>query len=305
MLLALPACGTVSSGQVGQFGSASASLAADARRAFELAAETSVERNLYDVAGDPNRGPTDATFEGLFTGDVGMPGGREKAARLALRVQILDQLSSYASALQQLADADVTEDIDEAARKLNGALVGLGRTFEKAAGKSLPIRDADLGAIATAVNAIGKTVAEVKRRAAIRTAIEKADPAVQAATALVAADLGSESELAAFVRQAISNSRGSLQQAYNLQRVRPGSTFDERFEMLARIRQLYEAEINSPAFFAAVSDGTRAVGAAHAALKQAVDDGDFSSAEVAKRIGELEVHAKSVRDFHKSLRPRG
>jgi len=301
LALAAAGCGSVSLSQVKQFGAASTSLSEQARRAFELADAATVDRNLYDVAGDPAKGPTDRTFQGLFTGDAALPGGQERAERLARRLDVLDQLARYASALQALAEAEVAGDIDDAARGLNGALTGLGKTYRTASGRDLPLGDAEIGAITTAVNAIGKTVAEARRRAALRTVIVRADPAVQAATQLIAGDLGRDSELARFVAEAIGNSRGSVQQAYNLERTRPTSTFDVRHGMLLRARQLYQAEASAPAFFAAVSDGAAAVGRAHAALRRAVEGDDFSSAEAARLIGELEDHVASVRKFSRSL----
>lgn len=296
-LAALVGCASTLT-QVKQFGSASKTLGEHARSAFDLAATASVDRHLYDVAGDPNKGPTDATFQGIFTGDGA---ARGEAERLALRLRVLDQLSNYSTALQLLAEADFDKDIDSAAKDLNGSLIGLRDTFKSATGEDLPITDADFGAIATAVNAIGKAIARNKQQVAIKTTITKADPAVQKATALIAQDLGQDSDLAGFVKEAISNSRGSVQQAYNLERVRPNSTFDARYAMLVRARQLYDAETNTPAFFAAVSKGASAVGKAHSALRSAVEADDFSSAEAAKRIGELEVYVKSVRAFYSSL----
>lgn len=301
-LAALVGCASPSLTQVKQFGLASSTLGEHARSAFDLAATASVDRQLYDVAGDPSKGPTDETFEGLFTGDAGVPGGQERAERLALRLRVLDQLSNYSSALQQLAEADFDKDIDAAAKDLNGSLIGLRDTFKEASGRDLQLTDDDIGIIATAVNAIGKAIAEAKRRAAIKTTITKADPAVQRATALIASDLGQDSDLASFVKEAISNSRGSVQQAYNLERVRPASTFDTRYALLVRARQLYDAEAKTPTFFAAVSKGAAAVGTAHSALSKAVQADNFSSAEVAKRLGELEVYAKSVRAFYSSIR---
>lgn len=304
LLVASAGCGSVSLSQVKQFGAASSALGDHARKAFDLAATASTDRNIYDVAADPKKGPTDATFQGLFTGDSGVLGGKDKAERLALRLRVLDQLASYSSALQRLAEADFDKEIDAAAKDLNGSLVGLRDSYRKASGSDLPISDADLGIIATAVNAIGKAVVEAKRRAAIKTTIVKADPAVQKATGLIVADLGRESELASFVQQALSNSRGSVQQAYNLERERPGSTFEARHALLVRARQLYDAEIGTPPFFAAVSDGAAATGKAHAALRRAVEGDDFSSAEAARLIGELEAQVKSVQAFYKSIREK-
>jgi hypothetical protein len=303
LIVTVAGCGSVSLSQVRQFGSASSSLGDHARKAFELAATASVDRNLYDVAADPQKGPTDATFEGLFTGDSGVPGGKEKAERLVLRLRVLDQLANYSGALQQLAEANFDKDIDAAAKDLNGSLVGLRDTFKKASGNDLPITDTDIGIIATAVNAIGKAIVEAKRRAAIKTVITTADPAVKTATALIASDLGGASDLASFVKEALSNSRGSVQQAYNLDRSRPTSNFDTRYSLLLRARQLYDAEANTPAFFAAVSEGALAAGKAHQALRKAAEGDDFSSAEAAKLIGQLEVYVKSVQAFYKSLQP--
>jgi hypothetical protein len=292
----------VSLTQVKQFGVASSALGDHAREAFRVADAASLDRNIYDVAGDPQRGPTDATFQGLFAGDAGVLGGKEKAERLASRLAALDQLGAYSSALQELAEADVGKDIDAAAAKLNGSLIGLRNTYKKASGRDLPLSDADIGVIATAVDAIGRGVVEAKRLAAIKSVIVRADPAVQSVTGLIAAELGSASDLASFVQAALSNSRGSVQQAYNLERLRPTSTFDARYAMLLRARQIYDAEMATPAFFAAVSEGAAAAGQAHRALREAVEVDRFSSAEAAKLIGELEVHVKSVQAFHKTLR---
>jgi hypothetical protein len=295
-------CGTVSLSQVRQFGTASSSLAEHTRKAFELASTASTERNIYDVAADPQKGPTDKTFQGIFTGDVGTPDGQQKAERLTLRLRVIDQLGDYSSALQKLAEADFDKDIDAAAKDLNGALVGLRQTFKNASGKDLPLSDADIGIIATAVNAIGKAVVETNRRTAIKTVIIRADPGVQNATVLIALDLGRDSELADFVKQSLRNTRGSVQQAYNLERNR--LSFESRYSLLIRARQFYNAETTAPAFFAAVSEGARAVGKAHHALKTAVETDQFSSAEAAKFIGELETYAKSVQAFDKSLQPK-
>jgi hypothetical protein len=301
LVLTCSGCATVSLSQVKQFGSASSSLGEHARKAFDLAATASVDRNIYDVAADPNKGPTDSTFQGLFTGDVGVPGGKEKAERLGLRLHALNALSNYSNALQQLAEANFATDIDTASKDLNGSLVALRSTYQKASGKDLPLTDADIGIVAMAVDAIGKAVVEAKRRAAIKTIIIKCDPAVQTTAKLITSDLGRDSELASFVTQALSNSRGSVQQAYNSERLRPTSTFDSRYAMLLRARQLYDAEMGTPAFFASVSEGATAAAKAHQTLRTAVEANKFSSQEAAKLIGELQNYVKSVEAFYNSL----
>jgi len=293
LVLTCAGCGRVSLSQINQFGSASSSLGEHARKAFDLAATASVDRKIYDVAADPTKGPTDDTFQGIFNG--------ENAERLALRLRALDAFANYSSALQQLAKADFATDIDTASKDLNGSLVALSATYKKASGKDLPLTDADIGIIATAVDAIGKAVVEAKRRAAIKTIIIKSDPAVQTVAKLITSDLGSNSELASFVKEALSNSRGTIQQAYNIERMRPSSTFDSRYATLLRARQLYDTEIGTPAFFTSVSEGAIAAAKAHQALRTAVEANKFSSQEAAKLIGELENYVKSVEAFYNNL----
>jgi hypothetical protein len=62
LLVACAGCGSASLSQVKQFGVASSSLGDHARKAFDLASTASVDRNIYDIAGDPQKGPTDSTF---------------------------------------------------------------------------------------------------------------------------------------------------------------------------------------------------------------------------------------------------
>lgn len=301
-ICALIGCVTPSLTQVRQFASASKALGEQARSAFDIAAKTSVNRQLFDVAADPGRGPSDATFRGIFARTDGDTGVMKSVERLALRLRVLDQLTAYSNALLKLAEADFERDIDVAAKDLNGSLIGLRDTYKEASGSELPLTDDDFALITTAVNAIGKAVEDAKRIKAIKTTIVKADSAVQKATDLIASDLGGGSDLAGFVMQAMQNSRGSVQQAYNLERTRPSSTFEARFALLGRARELYDAESSIPNFFAAVSNGASAVGAAHSALRRAVEADDFSSAELAKRVGQLEVYVKSVQSFSESIR---
>jgi hypothetical protein len=291
-MLAGAGCATASLSQVKQFGAATTSLGANTRKAFDLASAASTDRQIYSVASNPKESPKDADFVGLF-------GQGPIADTLKLRLRVLDQLTSYSAALQQLAAADVGAEIDSAAKDLNGSLVGLRDTFKKATSKDLAITDAGIGIVSTAIDAIGKAVVEKKRRSALKETITMADPAVQQVTSLIAHDFGPATDLAIFVKQTIINTRGSVLVAYNLERSR--ATFEARLVLLDRMRQLYEAESTVEPMFGAIGKGATAAGKAHAALKSAVDNKDFSSEEAAVWIGELTTYAKSINEFYKSL----
>lgn len=302
LMFALIGCSSTSLTQVRQLGQASTSLGENARKAFNLVDDTSVERKLFDVAADPEKGPSDDTFKGFFTGGASVFGAGEKAERLNLRLNVLEQLVAYSEALQKLAEADQTSGLDTASKELNVSLISLRDSFNNAFEEKFPITNADIGIISTSVNAITKAIVESKRRSAIKTTVIKVDPAVQRATKLISDDLGKDAELAKFVMESIANSRGSVQQAYNLERQSSLSTFEARYSLLLQARQLYEAESNTPNLFAAVSNGASTMGKAHSALRKALEVDDFSSTELAEYIGQLEVYAKSVQNYYNSIK---
>ena len=292
-LVTLVGCATPSLTQISAFGTASASLADHSKKAYALVDSSTVDRKMYDVASDTKLGPTDSTFQGVFTGP--------QADALAIRLKLLGKLGDYADALNKLATADFRKDIDAASKDLDAALVGLSQTYKTVSGKASPISDQDFQLIAAAVDAIGTAIVEHKRREAIRMVILQADAAVQDTSKLLKEELGESSSLASFVHENLVYTGNALRLTYNKQRLAAETTFNSRYQMLVQIRQLDEASEASPGFFKNVSAGAGKVGEAHAVLKKAVTKNEFTSAEIAKNIGELVDYAKSVKAFYDSL----
>lgn len=125
LLFSLGGCGSVSLSQVSQFGTASTNLNENAKKAFNSIDEVTVDRQLYSIASDTKTGPTDNSFNGLFKVAGNDAQAKEKAERLQLRLNALDALSGYSSALKKIVEADVGSDIDSASLELNTSLVGL------------------------------------------------------------------------------------------------------------------------------------------------------------------------------------
>ena len=294
MTLLLAGCATTASlTQISAFGTAASSLADDSQKAFKLIDTTTIDRKMYDIAASPSLGPTDATFEGLFN--------EPNFEKLQIRIAVLDKLGSYAKALQQLATADFRKEVDSAAADLYASLSGLGANFKKATGQDLPLKDDQLKIIATAVDAIGSAVVEIKRRDAIKAVIIQANEAVQKAADLVASDLGKDSELSKLIHENIANAELSLKKAYNIARTSTNYGFNIRYEMLVRIKQLHDSAEASPKLCDSISTGAKKVAETHSALKSAVTKDQFASSEIAKEIGELVEYAKSVRSFYEKL----
>ncbi|OGP68904.1 MAG: hypothetical protein A2031_05920 [Deltaproteobacteria bacterium RBG_19FT_COMBO_43_11] len=293
MILLLEGCATTSLTQISAFGKATASLADDAKKAFELIDSSTIDRKMYDVAANKSLAPKDVTFEGLFK--------ESDSVKYQIRIAVLEKLGNYAKALDNLATADFRKDIDAASTDLYGSLSGLSATYKKVTDTDLPLKDDQLKLIATAVDAIGTVIVETKRRDAIKTIIIQTDEAVQNAAKLLEVEFGKDSELSKFVHENLTDADGSLRTAYNIQKKSPNSTFNLRYEMLVKIRQMYNAAQTSPMLFDNISAGAKKVREAHATLKTAVMKDEFSSAEIAKQIGELVTFAKSVHSYYEKL----
>jgi hypothetical protein len=286
-------CATVTGDQVGTFGVAAKSLTEDAEGAVNLLKASSIDMRVYEVAADPKGAVNTDTFTSVFTED--------EATALEVRIQMLSQMGDYAGALQKLAAADLGKDIDEASTELRGSLSSLNDTYKKVKGEELVAADT-LDIVASAVNAVARTIVEAKKRAAIKRVILETDAAVQKVSELLATDLGAESDSAKYVTEAVANSRGSMQQAYNFAIRNPGFTFEQRLSALSRIGERAKTERQVPTFFGRVSKGAKAIGTSHAALRDGVSKNQFSTKEIIAAVNELAAHAKAVKDFHDSLK---
>lgn len=253
---------------------------------------------MADVASDPALFPKDDTFNSLFSGE---PGNEKNHRNLQVRLKLLAQLGDYARALGELVEADFPQDVDTASANLHGALRGLSDTYQEIAQAPAPLTPQHLGLIATAVDALGKAIVESKRRKALREVIVQSDPAVQAAAALIARELGPETEIARFVHENVRNVEGSLKTAYNQRRSDADFDFQGRLELLTTIRAVHERAMASPSFFGAISSSAERLGKAHTALREAVTRKDFEFADAVGAISELVVHARSVKDFYDKI----
>lgn len=283
---------------VATFATATESLATSSKNAYDQVSDAVVMRNIYDAASNPKSDVREDVFAPLVA-----PNDEQTSKNLQLRFQLLDQLGAYAGALKDLVSFDIATGIDNASTDLAGALVGLRTTYKNTSGKELPLSADDLGLIATAVDTLGKEIAEEKRRRAVATIVEKANPAVQDTANLIAKEFGADSGMKVLARESVSNAYGSMRIAYL--RERSTMSFEERLAFLQRLNDLHQAVGSTDAFFDDVSKGASAIGVAHGKLLAVVQGKavDLSTtAGLAAAIGDLKQRADSARDFYKKLK---
>ena len=285
ILLGSPGC--VSDDQLGQvraFSAAASAYATQAGDAFARVNDLSVERKLSEVA--LHAQPLEETaFTGVLDGDE----------RMAIRLNALAALGAYASALEGLATADNRQAVDQASTALYGALVRTRAGCQTLTGHP-GLSDAELGVVATAVDALGRAVTEKLRADAIRTVVIRADPAIQALGTGLAADF----------RASADSFKAMTDSIYTDQYVafrRAGTTlgYDAALARLRALRTAYQCRAHAGDFLEELSQASLALARAHAAVRDSLVHPDRSPAELLKTIGQLKMHADALRAFDASL----
>ncbi|GBC60418.1 hypothetical protein DENIS_1370 [Desulfonema ishimotonii] len=283
-LLLISGC-AVPLNHIGAFSQASADLAQNAADAYERINESTIERRIYDIAADSELSPDENTFRKLLP-------GRDMVAR----TELLRGVEAYARALGQLAAADFREEIDTASKELYGALGKLKTTYDSYAKDALPLPDKSLSVIAASINAIGTVIVEKKRCEALKTVVIQADPAIQKSMALTAR------EFSVFQEMYTANLNTVwAEKIKGYQREVGSLNYEQRVKRLYEIRKTYTRVITSSNIIRALSDAGRQVAGAHAALRQAVENNEFTTDRLVKEIKNVVELSKSIKDFHDIL----
>lgn len=285
ILMVMLGCASTAT-QIGPFAQSVNTVIEEARLGYDQINESTISRCIYSVAADPKQFPDDATFALLLDNDK----------NLAPRLAAMSQLQSYASALGELSSADYRPTIDKAAANVYGSLTAMKSTYANTSGKELPISDKDLAIIGTAVDAIGTTIIEAKRRIAIRKIVTVADPAVQKIAALLKGDLPGYGP---FVRANLSTIETEMIKAYQNEAAK--LAFNSRVTRIEAIRKQHEAVLAAEPFFTKLGAVSGQIGKTHSVLAEAAEKDDFSIPGLTREIGELADYAKSFQEFNKRL----
>jgi hypothetical protein len=119
-----------------------------------------------------------------------IPSGWLVADALDVRLQVLQGLKQYASELSSLTASDDADNLNKASSAVGTSLTALTKTgpFSKFA-SSLPSNASNEAA--TAVDALGNWLVELKLKRNLPALIQKADPSIQSICALLFEDVGS------------------------------------------------------------------------------------------------------------------
>ena len=271
---------------IGAFSKATADLSKQAASAYEKVNETTIERRINGIAAEVGTSPDDDTFNKLIGG-----------TNLEVRVALLRGIEKYADALGDLASADFRKDIDAATKDLYGALGNLQKSYMAATKSQAPLTNDNLAIIATAVDAIGTTIVEERRRDALRTVVIQANPTIQKSMELFKKELPMLKELIMLNLDTIYTEKVK---AY--QKEGKNVNFEKRVGMLREIRSSYDQMEASKILIENLSIAATRISDAHNILYVTVEKNEFTSKELVNEIKKMAELAKTIKEFNEELK---
>ena len=214
--------------QVSTFAEATSMVASVARATLAASNVAVVKRRLRERAA-LGGGVDDALFTPLVADDA-----------YATRIEFLDALERYATALEELAAADRGKTMGKAVTRLAGALDALGKHYERITGKKEP--SVRRGAVKELVTVIGGEVTEAQRRESIRRAVAILHHGLPEMLPVLRDEVGPTGIFGiAHLNQAESE-KATLMSRYNTdhQRKRLSKNPDKRLVRLNRIREAWD-----------------------------------------------------------------
>lgn len=297
-LLALLACHPVPMTEVASFGDAAASVAESSGEAFGLLNAAGGEQAAQVLIVLPPSDPAEAKLA-WDNYDQAIDQGIIPPTGLADRQAMLVELSGYAASLSDLATADLKTEVEDASASYLETLLSLNERFADLTGSTPLLSSSTLVGVQQAVSLIGGTVLEAKRRSELRKIVPEADPLVQKASALLAADLKADGALAKGTEQLLTNKIRLLQVYYNTHASQ--LSLDERVALVDQVRLLHVQREETAALYTAASGAATALGAAHTALVSALGDRSVTPDRFVTALGSLTRAASKMEEIRARL----
>lgn len=290
--LNLTACTTTTSAtHVTSFANASHQLTQTTMKALDRVNSTTIERKLVELATLPPTKVNNLTPNQFF--EVRGIYHKDKNSR-ALRA--LEALQNYVDALGSLSSADYRQGIDEASEKLYGSLNKMSNLYTELTSKNLGLNNQEYAAIATVFDGIGTAIIEEKRRAAIKHIVLTSNEYVAKLCDALSTNVGNDIDLVKINMDRVIRERI---EAYKDRHA--DLTMNERMSILRKIA-LYSTRIEQlPKLFEDASTAAVKVKDAHQVLADELSQNKFTTAKLAKTVGELKSFSDHMRSHYKGL----
>ncbi len=275
--------------QVSTFATATIMVATVARDTLSSSNNAVVTRKLRERA-EIGGGVDDALFTPLVADHA-----------YAARIEFLDALERYATALEELASADRTKAMEKALTKLAGALDALGKHYESITGKKEPsVRG---GAIKQLVNVIGGEITQAQRREGIHRAVAIQHEVLTDILPVLREEVGPAGIFGIAHRNQAEGEKATLMSRYNTdhEQERLHKNPDTRLKQLNRIREAWARAATIKKLYARLQDAVEQLIIAEQALYDATT-GAMNHEHLYEAVGRVADTAQAVSRLRKQLK---
>ena len=275
--------------QLSTFATATGTVATVARDTLVSANNAVVMRKLRERAA-LGGGVDDALFTPLIADDA-----------FATRIEFLDALDRYATALGELASADRTKAMDKALTKLAGALDALGKHYESITGKKEPsVRG---GAVKQLVTVIGGEVTQAQRREGIRRAVVIQHGVMQDILPVLREEAGPEGNFGIAHLNQAEGEKATLMSRYNTdhKRDRLSKNPAARLKRLHRIQEAWTQATTVKKLYGQLQDAIDQLIIAEQALYDATT-GTADREHLFEAVGRVADTARAASRLRKQLK---
>ncbi len=275
--------------QVSTFATATSMVAAVARDTLAASNAAVVTRKLRERA-EIGGGVDDALFTPLVADDA-----------YATRIEFLDALERYATALEELASAGRGKTMDKAVTKLAGALDAMGKHYESLTGKKEPA--VRRGALKKLVTVIGGEVTDAQRRQGIRRAVAVQHTVLPALLPVLRDEVGPAGIFGIAHRNQAEGEKATLMSRYNTdhQQERLSKNPDVRLKRLNRIREAWDRAATVKTLYQRLQEAVEHVTIAEQALYDATT-GAGNPEHLFEAVGRVADTARAVSRIRKQLK---
>ena len=274
---------------VSTFANATSTVVVVARDTFSASNAAVVTRKLRERAA-LGGGVDDALFAPLVADDA-----------YATRIEFLDALERYATALEELTSADRTKTMDKAVTKLAGALDALGKHYESITGKKEPA--VRRGAVKELVTVIGGEVTDDRRREGIRRAVALQHEVMPDLLPVLRDEVGPAGIFGIAHRNQAEGEKATLMSRYNTdhQQERLSKNPDTRLRQLNRIRKAWDRAATVKTLYERLQEAVEQLTIAEQALYDATT-GAGNPGHLFEAVGRAADQARAVSRIRKQLK---
>jgi len=292
-------CTSVPSNQIGAFSQSSLAISEQVDAVFDEFNNASLERQFTDVAAN-YKGDFAERFNQQLLAQINAPISDEQKRQLAI-YRANQSLSQYATALSELSNAAVSQDIDAASIKLYGTFTSFNTQYQLLNGNDKTLFDNEsMATIQAAISAIGNEIIEQKKRRALKTIIMAASANIDNICDVIIEQLAH-----AGVADGIAASRKYVLlkqiEEYRLLSKKGSSKLKARTKEVKRLWQLQQALVNTHLLVTVSIDGVKEIQSAHKVLATELAQDIYASVAISNAIGRLQQINKHFKALETSL----